>query len=153
MKVVDPDGRTWDVRRRWAPAFLGRETLWERFARRFRRMFRHSGDALDGADAAEGCLSAVEVPALVLAGIALLLLAFVVLPVLIATLELLALVVIGGGALVARWLFRHPWTIDVVGPPDRYHAFHVVGWQKSERARRQIVQSLRDGRIPVDGDL
>ena len=65
-------------------------------------------------------------------------------PFLIALGELLLVVVLALGGVVARTLFRRPWTVDAMGPDGQHQQ---GGWSDGARAGRRDASS-RTGSLP-----
>jgi hypothetical protein len=148
--VVDPDGTRWVVRRRWVPR-LGQETVWGRFHRRFRQARERTADV---ADADPGCFEAfAEGIVAVLVVIAVVVfLVFVGLPALFALLDLVVVLLLAVVGVVARVLFRRPWTIEATPSAGRPLQWRVTGWRASEAHRVQIERHLANGTVDrLDG--
>jgi hypothetical protein len=145
--VTGPDGRTWTVRRRWVPR-LGSETLWGRFTRRFRRSSSSGNDAID-ATADTGMLDLFDDN--VLLGVALLigavLFVFLGWPLLVALLDVVFIVLLALLGVIARVVFRRPWTIEARAGDDVRH-WRIVGWRASEEHRRSVEARLWSGVDP-----
>jgi hypothetical protein len=146
-RVQAPDGRTWVVRRRWAP-WLGRETPWQRFHRRFRQTVRRA-DLADVGDA--GCL--VDVGEGLVVGIlvvlAVLLAAFVVLPLVVALVELVGLLLLLALAVPARVVLRRPWTVEARAGDGGLLRWRVSGWRASGERCAEVAQLLASGVVPA----
>ncbi|HKY14491.1 MAG TPA: hypothetical protein VJM33_06165 [Microthrixaceae bacterium] len=148
--VVGPDGLEWKVRRRWVPR-PGTETLWGRFHRRFRAAFRRMSDLDPGVDpgcsvdVGEGFLVVIVVVVVVLLAI------YIGFPLIIALVEVVGLIVLLIGGVVARVVFRRPWLVDAHGPDGLHLTWPVVGWRASGRRRDEIVAELEAGAIPQGG--
>lgn len=140
----------WRVKRRWIPR-LGADTLWNRFRRRFRKTFRRAGDA---ADAGDGCLDVGDgivaaLLLLVIAGVVI----FVILPALVAIVDVTVLVVLAIGGLIARVCFRRPWLIDARDGTGRVLRWRVVGWKASAKRVEDIRHLLAAGTVPADAEV
>ena len=140
--VVDPEGRTWKVRRRW----VHRSVSW-RGPRGDRAL-----DLLDGADLA-GDGADLPVVGVIMSAIAALLLGVLavvfVIPGLIFALELLlVLLAVGLGAL-GRVLFRRPWTVEArVKGTNQGGEWKVTGWRASGELVASVAERLQaTGRI------
>ncbi len=92
MTVPHEPVEAWTVRRRWAPR-LGRETVW----RRFRRRFSRTAPKMDASPDVFG-----EGLSLI---VAILVLMFVVIPFVVALVDLLVLVLLALAGLAGRILF------------------------------------------------
>ena len=136
--VVDPQGRTWRVKRRW----LSRSVSW-----RGPLGPRTGMDLVDGADlVGEGAdlpivgvvFLVVAVVLLVIGGIALLL------PALVFAVELLLVLVLVGLGTAAKVLFRRPWTVEArVHGTNQGREWKVVGWRASGELVEQIAERVR----------
>lgn len=168
--VQAPDGRDWVVRRRWAwrsSLWEGRaarspversEGLWARFRRRMRRLLegaRFSGHVLEaGGNLGElGEIPAVGIVFLVIAVVivaaaVVLFGALVLVPLLLAILDLAVLLVLAGLGLLARLVFRRPWTIDAHASDGTHLAWKVAGWRASSAQRDEVAQLLSSGITP-----
>ena len=145
--ITGPDGRIWTVRRRWVPR-LGSETLWGRFTRRFRRSANTGNDGIDAtADASMFDLFDDNI----VIGIAIIIfLVFFVLvgwPLLIALLDVMLLLLLAVLGVIARVVFRRPWTIEARAGDDVRH-WRIVGWRASEEHRRSVEARLWSGVDP-----
>jgi hypothetical protein len=80
---------------------------------------------------------------------------FVVVPLLLAIVDLvvlLALLAVGG---VARTAFRRPWEVEATtdGPPAEARSWRVRGWGESGRAVEQVARRLELGATDPSPDL
>lgn len=153
-EVQAPGGRRWVVRRRWAPR-LGSDTLWSRFRRRIKGVWRRTGRIADSADVADpGCVvDAFDELAVVLVVILIaLLLFFVVIPVLIAIVDLALLLVFAALGVLGRIAFRRPWTVEARDNDGNRYRWKVVGWQASQNRRDEIAQLLAQGIVPPEAE-
>jgi hypothetical protein len=146
LRVTSPDGRRWEVRRRWADRCL------PELRRRFRENRRETLDrdtlwSLWGLDFSGGTALSIASAAV----LALLLLAF--LPLIGIALELAIALVVAGVGFLSRLLLGRPWTVEAVDTddPERRVAYAVKGWRRSARAveelRRQIVVAGPPGAV------
>jgi hypothetical protein len=139
------------------PRQLGEESFLDRFVLRARRTSRSTRDHADVADLLDGADLLDDVPGVVVGIVLFLLLAlfvFVGIPVLVALGELAFLLLLTLGGLVARVLFRRPWTVDAVSPDGRRYAWPVVGWRASGDVRRRVADQVRaTGDAPSMTDL
>ncbi|MDQ3108147.1 MAG: hypothetical protein M3Q68_10135, partial [Actinomycetota bacterium] len=121
-EVVDPQGRTWKVRRRW----VHRSVRW--------RGARDLPDAgIPGLDFLDDELGIFAVIGLVITSIAVVALGiFFVIPAVIFMIELVLVVLallLGG---VARLLLRRPWTVEArIKGTNEGREWKVVGWRAS----------------------
>jgi hypothetical protein len=154
VKVQDPGGRRWAVRRQWAPRLKGRG-LRERLRRR--RSDDGDGDrgwwaeAFDlvpfdiGADLPGIVLGVVLIVALVL------FIVFVLGPLLLVLLDVFVVIALLVGGVVARLLFRRPWTVEAVAEGDGTELrFQAVGLAASRRLRDDVADRLARGQDPDD---
>ena len=141
-KVVDPAGRTWNVRRRW----VHRSASW-RGPKGDRAL-----DLLDGADlAGEG--SELPVVGVVMFAIAALLVAVLavifIIPALIFVMEVAVILVAVGVGVLGRILFRRPWTVQArIDGTSQGAEWKVTGW----RASGDLLDSVAD-RLEATGHL
>lgn len=136
------------MRRRWLPR-LGRDTVWGRFRRRVRGTMRRTGDA---ANADPGCApdlgEGIGVALLVI--VAVTLLVFVGLPVIVAIVDLVVLLLLLLGGVVARVLFRRPWIVEASADDGTRLTWRVVGWRASGERCAEMGRSLEAGIVPPD---
>lgn len=95
-----------------------------------------------------GCVAGIAILLSVVGLIALSVL--FVFPAVIFVLEVLILVVLIGGGVLARVVLRRPWTIEArevatARTPRQSHAWHVVGWRASERSIARVVGQIEAG--------
>lgn len=153
MKVQDPGGRRWAVRRQWAPRLKGRGLR----ARLRRRRDSDDGDRgwwdpvldfvpIDIGDGLPGIvLGVVLIVALAL------LVVFVLGPLLLVLLDVVVVMALVVGGVVARVLFRRPWTVEAVAEDDGTELhFQAVGLAASRRLRDDVAGRLAQGRDPDD---
>ena len=143
-------GPGWTVRRRWMPR-LGRQGLGQRFWARARRTFRRVGDNAGlpdgcGLDIGEGIVAAI-VGLLVVAFVI-----FVVLPLLVAVVDLAILLLLAVVAIPIRVLFRRPWLVDAHHLDGRGYRWRVVGWRASGDKVVEVRQLLEAGVVPPDAE-
>jgi hypothetical protein len=137
MRVSAPDGREWDVSRRW----IGRKVAI--------RWVRVGGleDALNPGAVMDTSVGGV------LIGIAVIVVAaaviLFVLPLLILLGQILVILLLVAAGVASRVLFRRPWEIDAVtpGPPPETHVWRIVGWRNSNEAIRDAAEELRQGMV------
>lgn len=149
--VATPDGETWRVRRVWAPR-LGDESIWARLRRRTRLgrgLLRGVGESGD-----PGCLvDALDDLILVLVIVIVVAFAFLVgIPLLLALLDLVALVLLTVLGIAARMVFRRPWIVEAEGPAGRRVTWRVVGWRASGETVDAAADALVRG-IPLPPGL
>lgn len=144
--VRGPDGRTWRVRRRW----VSHRVRW-----RGRRPRRDDGDWLDlpvdlPLDDEFGCLGGIAIAVAVVGLIVLSV--FFVFPAVIFAIEVLILVLLVGGGVVARFVLRRPWTIEAgpvtPSPATGHRSWQVVGWKASGQLLDRISQDITSGVDP-----
>jgi hypothetical protein len=133
-KVTSPDGRKWTLGRHWMPRRrkLGRAKLRDLDAPDFLPDF---GDDL-------GIIGAIILVFLaIIVAIILILVLFNVFAIAIELMLVLLLLLWG---VVARVVFRRPWTVFAKSDSALYTR-QVVGWRASGRAITEIEQDLRSG--------
>ena len=123
---------------------------------RGRRPDSRSLDLLDGADPFAfaddevGWLGGLAIALTVVLLLALSV--FLVFPAVIFAIEVLVLVLLVGGAVVARVVFRRPWTIEAVpesgGQATRLPTWQAVGWTASGRLIDRVSHDIATGRDP-----
>lgn len=130
MKVVDPQGRTWRVSRRWMP--------WRRKA---------STDGLDGGPSSLGDLG--DDPISMLIGLLLLVL-FIPLLVLaiIVALEMLLLLLLLPFAILGRVSFGRHWRVEVREGWQFAWEVEAGSWSESGRTIEHLAEGLRVGMPP-----
>jgi len=163
VSVTAPEGTPWNVRVVWAPR-------WRAFARRFggwrAKRTGHSGDVVDGALQVGGDIPTSggggggglnlgdEIAAVVIIGVAFVLgvalFWWVLLPLLLVMLDVVIVVILLVVSIVARVLFRRPWTVEATAAGHDQLTTHVVGWRAALRRRDEIADSLRRGLRPDD---
>ncbi|WP_068266353.1 hypothetical protein [Janibacter limosus] len=130
MKVVDPQGRTWRVSRRWMP--------WRRKTR-----FGSWGDG----PVFSGSLGDDPISAII--GIVLLILFIPVLVLgLVVALEMLLLLLVLPFAIVGRMLLGRHWRVEVRERWTFAWEAEVGDWSDSGRAIDTIARGLRQGMPP-----
>lgn len=153
MKVTDAEGHEWKVHRQWAPRLEGRgfraRHNHHRAKRGVKRENRGSSwhDWLEIPDLPDS-LSAAAI--FLLVAVAAVLLVLIGLPLLFAIFDgfvVIALVVAG---VVARVVFRRPWTVEAVADDGRRSVARVVGWRASGRLRDDLAQRIDRGSPPPD---
>ena len=144
---IDGTGRTWAVRRRWVARFRGRSP-WERLTGRVRRMaketVRSTGEGAGAADAEWGWVLIVFAVAIVAV--------IVVLPLFLALVEVVALLVVAGVALLARILLRRPWVVEARAGDGEVLRWRVVGWRASGAKVLEVADDLAAGVVPPDAE-
>ena len=145
--VKAPDGRRWRLRRRWISRKLSLKKL---------------DDALSGADLGDflsGFFDEIPVIGLILAAVGLAIFIFFGLAFVIELLIVLALLF---GTVVARFIFRRPWIVEAStnGQPKETRYWHVVGWRRTNEVMRDIAQALQAGTdfssihaVPLESDV
>ncbi|MBA2438871.1 MAG: hypothetical protein H0V52_11070 [Acidimicrobiia bacterium] len=151
QRVDAPDGRHWTVRRQWAPRLLGRGLRARIEQRRRRRRGKRSGG--DAAEAVADSLSWFDEGFVAVVGIVLLVGVFVLLftlglPLVLALVDLMVVVALVVGGVVARVLFRRPWTVQASDGAGSQVIRRVVGWAASGRMRDEMAAELARGHVP-----
>ena len=149
-QVRSPDGRVWTVERHWAirpPVWIGPRL--RRSGERERNEASRADDvaveaAYHATDAAASSFDLDDLGGVLIVGIALIVLAFLAVPLLIFLLDLLLIGLILFLVTTARVLFRRPWrvTARTGGPPPEEHAWRIPGLRASARAVDEIADSL-----------
>jgi hypothetical protein len=133
-KVTSPDGRKWTLGRHWMPRrrTLGRAKLRDLDAPDFLPDF---GDDL-------GVIGVIILGFVaIIVGVLLILVIFNVFAIAIELLLVLVLLLWG---VLARVVFRRPWTVFAKSGTTLYTR-QIVGWRASRRAIEEIEQDLRSG--------
>ena len=131
--VVDPEGRTWRIRRRW----LSHSVSW----RGPRDLTPPGPDLLDAGLLADdlGCLPAIGI--VVTCAVAVALALFFVLPAIVFAVELVAVLLLLLLGALARIVLRRPWTVEArVKGTNQGREWKVVGW----RASGELVETLAE---------
>jgi hypothetical protein len=89
--------------------------------------------------------------------VAILVLMFVVIPFLVALVDLLVLALLALAGFAGRILFRRPWCVEAVSDRGATYRWSVVGWRESTRSMAEARQLLAAGivppqAVPVDPD-
>lgn len=142
------------MRRRWTPR-LGSETLSGRFRRRIKGTVTRGRNIAEGGDALDvGCLALDDLfvgLAVAIVAIAVVLLAiFVVVPLLVAIIDVVLLALLALLGLVARIVFRRPWTVEARADDGTSHRWKVVGWRASQERCDEVAGLLAAGITPPD---
>lgn len=143
--MTEPNGRTWEVRRRWVPR-LGDETLWGRARRHVHGYYRRLGkfsDADPGGCANVGADDLVAVLLVLAAIVAFFLLG---LPLLIALFDVLLLLLIALAGIVGRLLFRRPRVIEARSG-ETVHHWRISGWRASSQQIDEVKRALAHGQV------
>lgn len=144
--VRGPDGRTWVVRRRWAPRF-GDGSFWSRLRRRSKRSTEH-------ADTAGGysLFSAILVDdfAIVVRWVVIVVVAtvLIVLSAFAAVVEIALLVLLIVLGLGSRFLLDRPWTIEALPDDGDPLSWRQAGWRASADRRDEVATLLESGITP-----
>ena len=155
IAVTGPDGASWTVRVVWAPR-------WRALARRFggwrAKRSGRAGDLAEGAVDVGGEVAGAggglgdEILAIVVIFFAVVLAAvlfwWVLLPLLLLVLDVVIVLILLAASIVARVLFRRPWTVEATAPGHVGATCHVVGWRAALRQRDEMADSLRRGLRP-----
>ena len=147
-RVTAPGGAEWVVRRQWTPRTtqLARR-LWSSVDQRRRRR-RERGedpawpevvDAVGWIPFEWGWLLAVILAAVV---------AVLVFGVVAVVIDVVVAAVLVLAGVIARVVFRRPWTVEALSDRGERLTRSVVGWGASTRARDELVAALADGRSP-----
>jgi hypothetical protein len=131
--VHSPSGDEWKVGRRWAGRATGRPK-WRRFS------------GVDGFDAA-GMLDFDSSLPVVLGLIAVAVLTvFVLIPLLLFGIELIALGLVISAGIFGRMLLGRPWTIEATNVrTGETRTWHVSGWRQSASTIDDITSTLSSG--------
>lgn len=149
VKVVDPHGESWIVRRQWAPRLVGRG-----FRARFRRRRARRKDSDSWSDWLDLPLDLPDsvTAALVMVAAAVVVVLFVVvgIPLLLAVADLVVVMAAVVGGLIARVAFRRPWTVEALAADGRRWCAEAVGWKASGALSRDLADRLAGGRAPEE---
>lgn len=147
--AVSPAGVEWSVRVVWEPR-------WRALARRTGGWRRRRGKGggpdlpdlpwLSALDGPEGCLVGIVAWLAVIVGG--LLFWWLLLPLLLLFLDLLVIVILLAIGVVARVLFRRPWTVRANASTGETVTVNVVGWRRALRRRDELAEQLRHGLTP-----
>lgn len=145
-RVTGPDGRTWIVRRHW----LARLPVWIGPRPKPAQGSKTSpaSKGWNGLDFLGDLVwFSADVPAAVLIGIALILLAFLAVPIVIFLLDAVLIGLIALVVLLARVLFRRPWLViaETAGPPPIVHRWSEPGWRASAERIERVAVGLEAG--------
>lgn len=140
--VTGPDGRTWEVRRRWLPRLRT-----QRLRERFRRRTRGEGRAANSGDLALEAAGALgdNVLGVIMALVGTILVLVFVLPLLLSFVDLLLLVLIGGLGLAGRLLGFRPWAVDAIASNGAELEWRVHGWRASRERVDQVANLIVAG--------
>ena len=135
--VVDPEGRTWRVRRRWVHRSVGwRSELVDPFD-----VAPPDVRVLD-VDDDLGVLAVVGIVITSLAALAVFV--FFVVPAVVFLVELLLVVLAIVLGAFGRVLFRRPWTVEArVKGTNQGREWKVVGWRASGELVEQVAERVR----------
>lgn len=152
-----PGGQAWVVRRRWAPRFAG-DSVFGRFHRRITGTGRRARNVADGLDVVpDGCIDADDIFAgvaiAVVVVLVVLLAVFFVIPLLVALVDLVIVLLLALLGIVARIVFRRPWTIEARADDGTVHTWKVVGLRASGERRDEIAEMLAAGITPPPDDV
>ena len=73
---------------------------------------------------------------------------WVLLPLVLALLDVVIVVILLAVSVLARVLFRRPWIVEATAPGRDRLTTSVVGWRAALRRRDEIADSLRRGLRP-----
>lgn len=135
VRVRDPQGRLWKVRRRWTP---------------WRRRMRDV-DPLDvlGLPDIGGGSDPISV---ILTVIALIVLVPVIILAAIALLELLLILLLIPLVMLGRIALRRPWIVEIVGPDGHYATESVPGYGASGARVQAIAAAIAAGTPAAEPD-
>ena len=138
MKVMDPAGHRWAVRRQWAPRLEGRGFRARSRRRRDARRERGKGgrwyDWIDVPfDIPDSLTAALVVVGIV---IAVTFLFLVGVPLLLAAVDLVVVAVLVVAGILGRVVFRRPWTVEAVSAEGRRETRQAIGWRASGELKR-----------------
>ena len=144
LKVTDPSGEDWVVRRRWMP----RTPRWRRLVKR-RAGHGSKGKARSRLDVAD--LPIDFEPFLTIAAVigAIALMIWFGIPLLLFVLETLWLLVILIVGIAAKVLLRRPWTIEAAKRGSAVHSWQIVGWRASSASIERLAEEIRTSGWPV----
>jgi hypothetical protein len=156
-KVTTPDGIAWTIRRRWLPH---RKVRWRRLrvrgggpapANRANinndHWYSHVLDFLDIPDFGDLGDVGTVIAVIVCAIIAGLLLWFLVIPAVLAVLDLVLVLLLLVAGLFAHLVLGRPWEVQA-SCSDRRVVWLVTGWRRSQSKIIDVEDSLRAGTIP-----
>jgi len=155
--ITGPDGRVWRVRRVLLPRpprWKGRPLPKHGKRERTKRSARNWADAADGLDVVgnigEGLGGVAAVLVAIVFVVVLIAFAwFVLFPVLFLLLDLVLILLIAGGGVALRLLFRRPWKIEAkTEDPLESHSWGVVGLRASADAVHSVADALARGVPP-----
>ncbi len=164
VRATSPDGDPWTIRVVWLPRW---RALVGRFGGCRRDRLRDSdgpdvtrlGDAADVVSQSGGGGSGSRLSELlddVAAGVLILVLIFIAvglvwwiaLPLLLLVIDVLVLTFLFLAGVVARVLFRRPWTVEAKSDTDVVEV-PVVGWFAALRLRDRMADAVKHGRLPL----
>lgn len=145
VRVADPEGRRWTVRRGVVRGRDGQGWRW-----RWRGPDPGWLEAFRLADLANlADIPVIGVVILVIVAVPLVVLALIFLPfVALGVLEAIVLALLFVGLAAAATLFGRPILIRAEREPDVMRVWAVRGWGESRRVRDRIVEALRAGTDP-----
>lgn len=144
--VTAPNGLVWNVRRRVTPR-LGDESAWGRFRSRYRKVVKRTSNLPD-VDLGwleifgEGIAFGIGII------LAIVLLAFVVIPLLVAILDVLVVLLLGAVGVALRIALRRPWTVEATSSDGDVLRWRIVGWRASGEKVTAIASELASGGRP-----
>ncbi len=135
------------MRRQWAPRLADRG-----LRARIRRRRREDRDRSGWLELLELPGWAGEAPAAIAVGVTFVVVVVLVLvfglPLILALVDVVVVVVLVVGGVVARVLFRRPWTVEAFDGAGERVTRGVVGWAASGRVRDEMAAELAHGRVP-----
>ena len=160
QSVTTPSGEIWTVRRCWlakrSVRWQGRNPLRRRSAGDRRRDSGSNGDRSDWRDGLEVFdLADADNPFAALAVVAVVVVVallgwLLLVPLVLAIIDLTLLVLLTAAGIAARTLLRRPWEIEALAPDGRRLTWRVAGWRRSRRTMADITARLRQGHVPAD---
>jgi membrane protein implicated in regulation of membrane protease activity len=148
VRVTAVDGRTWTVRRRWAPRHESFARGW--LDRRDRKRAERDGpshwwDVLDLPGDVDGLvILLVAIPVIIVLAL------FGVL-FLLALVDLALLLLLFTGGVVARIVFRRPWTVEARADDGEVRERQVVGWRRAGEAVDDLAAEVSRASSRPDG--
>ena len=138
-KVTAPDGTEWKVGRQWLP-----------------RRPRFRDDLVDLPNIGDGGASVFDDVGGLVAGIALVALAFVILlvlfPIVVLAFELLLVLVLLIAGIAGRLLLGKPWHV-LARTGGAAYRWPVKGWRASGERAEQVAGQLASGHMPLGAEL
>jgi hypothetical protein len=143
VRVTAPKGVQWKVRVVWRPRWRSLERRFDEWREKSRGYGTPPFWTLDVTDPV-GCLVTV-----IGGTILVVLVLWIVLPLLLLIVDLAIVVVLLVVTVVARVLFRRPWTVEATTTGGRSFTTDVTGLRAAFRQRDEIADQLRRGQWPA----